>query len=308
MFPNFRLMIATVFGCVVALICGFSIFATLHVRHEPLVRRPRAIPPLQLLADNAEALPVGATKPFGRPFQSGEREDGRGVAAMPYSAVPPTVVMNAALPAADDHELHAVERAPLTLPADPGDAAAPATPATIAETTPDIKPDETAQATKPGEAAPETKPDAAAAETSAQAASPVPAVASSEPASAEPPPEEAAPTEQTTITDTAAASFQTEPAPAPPENATKIVDKKTKHTRVAAKAHVTRKVRIGAIARLQRNKQTVTSSEANFLTAPQSWSQPAQKQAARTARSRAAATTAVSTAGTGGPFVSAPAR
>jgi hypothetical protein len=52
MFPNVRLMIAATAASVVALICGFGMFAVFHVGHEPLVRLPAATAPLQLVADN----------------------------------------------------------------------------------------------------------------------------------------------------------------------------------------------------------------------------------------------------------------
>ena len=48
MFPNFRLMIAAVAASVVALSCGFGVFAALRVNHEPLARLPPATAPLQL--------------------------------------------------------------------------------------------------------------------------------------------------------------------------------------------------------------------------------------------------------------------
>jgi hypothetical protein len=53
MFPIVRLMIAATLASVVALICGFGMFAVFHVGHEPLVRLPAATAPLQLVADNA---------------------------------------------------------------------------------------------------------------------------------------------------------------------------------------------------------------------------------------------------------------
>ena len=40
MFPDFRLMIAAVLGSVVALMCGFGVFAAFRVNHEPLARLP----------------------------------------------------------------------------------------------------------------------------------------------------------------------------------------------------------------------------------------------------------------------------
>lgn len=316
MFPNFRLMIATVFASVLALICGFGVFATLHVRHEPFVRLPPAIPPLQLLADNSVTLSVSAAEPFGHLFQSGEREGGGGLAALPYSAIQPTAAATkAVLPAADDHDSPASEREPVTLPADAGDAAVPAQQAAVGGTAQDRKPDEAAQATKPDEAAPVTKPDAAAPErqpdpaaaetANAQAAPAAPTVASGGPAAAEPPSEEAQPAEQTTKSETEAASSTIEPAPATPETDTAL-EKNTERPRVAAKAHITRRVRVGAIASKQHGKRNSTLSVTTFVTAPQSWSEQGRRQAATTERSRTTATPSGSSTAMGGPFVSAP--
>lgn len=58
MFPDFRLMIAAVLGSVVALMCGFAVFAAFRVNHEPLARLPSATAPLQLVVGNATPLPL----------------------------------------------------------------------------------------------------------------------------------------------------------------------------------------------------------------------------------------------------------
>jgi len=75
MFPNVRLMIAAVFASIVALICGFGIFAALRVSHEPLVRLPPATAPLQLVADNAAKSSVAFApgEPFNGRFRSATR-------------------------------------------------------------------------------------------------------------------------------------------------------------------------------------------------------------------------------------------
>jgi hypothetical protein len=61
MFPTVRLMIAATLASVVALICGFGMFAVFHVGHEPLVRLPATTAPLQLVADNTLRTTVGLT-------------------------------------------------------------------------------------------------------------------------------------------------------------------------------------------------------------------------------------------------------
>lgn len=50
MFPNVRLLIAAILASVVALSCGFGVFAAFRVNHEPFVRLPPATAPLQLIA------------------------------------------------------------------------------------------------------------------------------------------------------------------------------------------------------------------------------------------------------------------
>ncbi len=69
MFPNVRLMIAATLASVVALVCGFGIFAVFRVSHEPFVRSPTITASLQLVADNAAYSSAG--------FTSGVRFDRR---------------------------------------------------------------------------------------------------------------------------------------------------------------------------------------------------------------------------------------
>lgn len=52
MFPNVRLLIAAVVASVVALSCGFAVFAVFRVNHEPLSRLAAGATPLQLTAGN----------------------------------------------------------------------------------------------------------------------------------------------------------------------------------------------------------------------------------------------------------------
>jgi hypothetical protein len=75
MFPNVRLMIVAVLASVVAMSCGFGMFAVLRVNHEPLSRLPAGAP-LQLIADNSVPRPItlGATGSFGTRFDSGEAQ------------------------------------------------------------------------------------------------------------------------------------------------------------------------------------------------------------------------------------------
>jgi hypothetical protein len=71
MLPNVRLMIAATLASVVALICGFGMFAVFRVNHEPFVRLPAATAPLLLVSDNAAAAPAryALAEPFDARFQ-----------------------------------------------------------------------------------------------------------------------------------------------------------------------------------------------------------------------------------------------
>jgi hypothetical protein len=86
MFPNVRLMIAAVAASVVALSCGFGLFAAFRVNHEPLARLQSA--PLQLVVGNAapQSLLLAAIAP------AEHAELGRASTV----AVPPSVVPAAA--------------------------------------------------------------------------------------------------------------------------------------------------------------------------------------------------------------------
>src|SRR5579864_5970705 len=70
MFPNVRLLIAAVVASVVALSCGFAVFAVFRVNHEPLSRLAAGAAPLQLAAGNPmppAAIPAPADS-FGNRF------------------------------------------------------------------------------------------------------------------------------------------------------------------------------------------------------------------------------------------------
>ncbi len=97
MFPNIRLMIAAMVASIVALGCGFGVFAAFRVNHEPLVRLPPVTAPLQLIAGNSAAITVAAVEPFDRRFQT----------SPPQSTARPT---EPPTPRSDDRE--GVESAP----------------------------------------------------------------------------------------------------------------------------------------------------------------------------------------------------
>jgi hypothetical protein len=110
MFPNIRLMIAAVVASIVALGCGFSLFAEFRVSHEPLGRMPATSPPLQFAASSpglagwaAAAVPVSArptviqtalTEAAGDPLpDAGDADDAE--AAISITAPAPIVAHDA---------------------------------------------------------------------------------------------------------------------------------------------------------------------------------------------------------------------
>jgi hypothetical protein len=70
MFPHVRLLIAATLASVLALICGFGLFAAFRVSHDPLTRLPPAAAALQLVADKSARLPMTFTpaESFDRRF------------------------------------------------------------------------------------------------------------------------------------------------------------------------------------------------------------------------------------------------
>jgi hypothetical protein len=234
MFPNVRLMIATTFASVVALICGFVVFAAFHVSREPLMRPSAAAAPLLLVGGTVAALPIAAAAPFDDRLRIGGPESGGGISALAYSSIqanePP--VTETVAPAADDHESDASKPAPV--PAD--SAAAP----TLSLQTANF------------ESAQETKPDDAAAATRAPAPASALNVANVEVPPAESPAGERAidrvqSNERMIAIESALASPMAEPPKAKPETPVKVVKRKTKHTRLA-RAHRIHRVRAVAVA------------------------------------------------------------
>jgi hypothetical protein len=77
MLPNVRLMIAATVASIVALMCGFGMFAVFRVNHEPFARLPAATAPLLLVADNAATAPAryALAEPFDARFQLTVKRD-----------------------------------------------------------------------------------------------------------------------------------------------------------------------------------------------------------------------------------------
>src|SRR6202023_1600424 len=102
MFPNVRLLIAAVVASVVALSCGFALFAVFRVNHEPLSRLAAGAAPLQLAAGSPmppAAIPAPADS-FGNrfPLNNGDAAGASGQVAPPQpdSVEPPSAVATTA--------------------------------------------------------------------------------------------------------------------------------------------------------------------------------------------------------------------
>jgi hypothetical protein len=83
MFPNVRLLAGALFASVVALCCGFGIFAAFRVNHEPLSRLPANTVALQLVSNEAAGPPPAWQAPISSRVEtvSDLRSDGAGTGA-----------------------------------------------------------------------------------------------------------------------------------------------------------------------------------------------------------------------------------
>jgi len=90
MFPNVRLLIAAMIVSVVAVSCGFAVFAAFRVNHEPLARLPSATAPLQILASLSPSPPIAAAavEPFDRGLRANPPA-ANDLAASPSAGDPP---------------------------------------------------------------------------------------------------------------------------------------------------------------------------------------------------------------------------
>jgi hypothetical protein len=219
MFPDVRLLIAAVVASVVALSCGFAIFATFRVNHEPLSRLATGAAPLQLAAGN----PSAATESFGVRFPASQA-DGAGA---PAEAAPPQA----------DHEDHVAPSSAVASTA----ATAPETGAAEPEQPAPEQPAAVAQA-------PATEPEAKQDEALVTPPEPPPALSSEPPpattdtAATEPAAEQAAPAAPTAPTEQASqeANQETNKATNPetkPDTAPTAVEPPPVETHKAAHRH-----------------------------------------------------------------------
>src|SRR6202030_422948 len=163
MFPNVRLLIAAVVASVVALSCGFAVFAVFRVSHEPLSRLAGGAGPLPLAGGNPvapTAIPAPADS-FGNrlPLNNG---DSAGASAQVAPPQPDSVEA----PSAVATTTTITTTAPETEPAEPAQPApvaqSPAAEPVAQIPEPDAKPNEVATTTpsEPQPAAPIDAPQA----------------------------------------------------------------------------------------------------------------------------------------------------
>ena len=294
MFPNIRLMIAAIVASIVALSCGFGVFAAFRVNHEPLVRLPPITAPLQLIAGNTASVAVAAAEPFDRRFQT----------SPPQSAARPT---EPPTPRRDDRD--GVESAPAASAAVPEHAAAGAEePAAVAPST------ETAVVAAapavPPTTAPITNAGAPTAEDHALgAAEPAPAPVDAAPLPQEtpaaaviaPPTELALPVERTKPdSELAPASIIKAAEDVAHKPDRKAAVSRTRRTRVVAGGYRTRWPRANGVAQFdtQYLNQDTAFSQRNFQTGPRQ-----HRRAKDSSRPPEDATSVA-----GGPFVNPPGR
>lgn len=257
MFPNVRLLIAAIIASVVALTCGFAIFAAFRVNHEPLARLPPGAAPLRLAAERAATLSVSATEPFEHRFPAAEAAGSTGT-ALAFSAIePPQQATKAGAQASDG----GAPAAPA--PAAPTERVTPAADSAPASAFP--QEDVVLNSAVTVEEAPR---DAAAAATEPAAASIAP-VAAIEPQS-EPPDQRASVPAEAAVTPMSAPPEATLPVP---DTAATPAAKKTERT-PAGKKHRGRAVAAGVIA--GTNPQNWSYLEPHFLTAPPPYPPPQQ--------------------------------
>ena len=227
MFPNVRLLIAAVVASVVALSCGFGLFAAFRVNHEPLSRLATGAAPLQLAAGNpmpSVALPAPADS-FGDRFPLNQ-------AAAASPETPPRQLEH------DDSVEPPSAAASATAMPSETDAVEPTQPTPVAQvpaTMPDAKPDDLAvtrsEPTTPSQPPPAAT-ETAATEPPAEPAAAAEPTAPTEQASQEPNPDAKPDIKPDTATKTAA-------EPPPPE----VHPKAAHRHRLAAKAQRARQAR-----------------------------------------------------------------
>lgn len=275
MFPNVRLMIAAVAASVVALSCGFGVFAAFRVNHEPLARLQSV--PLQLVVGNAapQSLRLAAIA---------SDEHAARPSAPPAALTPAAEDQPAAARAAKAETAPSAAEGELMSARDMHDAASQ---------------DASSQATLRQQQPPQAG-DRATPISAAKASMELAPTAAPSAAAIEPPRHQAPPVEQVKR------DSEAPPALAPSEAATAAhvapqpAAEKPKRTRTAGTRR-SRRARPGALA--AAGAQSFAFAQPQFQTAPQSYLAPLRQRLVRvkvSARKNAKRHSAV-----GGPFVGA---
>ncbi len=311
MFPNVRILIAAVVASVVALSCGFAVFAVFRVNHEPLSRLAAGAAPLQLAVGNpmpTAAIPAPADSLGNRfPMNNG---DAGGASAQ---ATPPQPERDASV---EPSSAVATTATAITTTAPETEPAEPAQPAPVAQTPgaepvaqipapePDAKPSEVATAT-PNEPPPAAPSGALPATTDT--------------AATEPPPEQSAPAAQTALSpEQLAPAVQTapteqasqEPNQEPDQEPDTKPDTATTPTAEPPPPDVRRKAahrhRLAAKAQRARQARAIAPTVSLPAAIGGPFVPPPSRVVARPPRSRHARATVQPVsqpAGVGGPFV-----
>jgi hypothetical protein len=273
MFPNVRLLIAAVVASVVALSCGFALFAAFRVNHEPLSRLATGAAPLQLAAGNpipSVATPAPADS-FGNRFPLNQAD----IAGASPEATPRQ-------PEHDDNVEPPSAVASTTTTAHAPDADEPAQPVPDTQAPgaePDAKPDDVA-------AAPSEPPPATPSE---------PPPATTETAATQPPTEQAAPAEPAAPTEQASQDSNTD------KTTTTAADSPSSEEAHHKAAH---RHRVAAKAQRARQARAIAQTVSPGIGGP--FVPPPNRLAARPQRARQTRATVQPVSqpsGVGGPFV-----
>lgn len=113
MFPNVRLLAGAFVASIVALSCGFGLFAEFRVNHEPLSRLPVGTAPVRFVANEAVAPRAG----WGTPFDGQSRLNGPQRGDIAAGAPAPTVTGQVKLEAASANTVEPIKPIALATPA-----------------------------------------------------------------------------------------------------------------------------------------------------------------------------------------------
>lgn len=263
MFPNIRLLIGAVFASVVALSCGFGIFAAFRVNHEPLSRLPADTAALQLVTSEAAGPHPAWGAPFGSRFGASETVSEARIGGVTDTPTPAatrgagTITPEAATDASQERAPPAPKDppAPIASASEPPEPSAPIAdapaPAAFPAATPTAPAQQTPAAeTQSAQPAPDVR-QAAPGQTDEPATPPVPAVAAIEPPPHSTPPA-AQPAEITGSVPEAAAPETENPrtviGSSPRPTLRKTVRKPIERRRIVARKRIIRKTRPRAVA------------------------------------------------------------